>query len=45
MPERMRKYWTREDAARELMRGRMEVLGPVTAQELASSLGSSDTRS
>jgi ATP-dependent helicase Lhr and Lhr-like helicase len=43
IPERLRKQWTREDAARELTRGRMEVLGPVTARQLADSLGLSDT--
>ena len=44
IPERLRKSWTREDAARELVRGRMEVLGPVTAGELAASLGLDDTK-
>ena len=38
IPERIRKSWTPEDAARELVRGRMEVLGPVTARSLADSL-------
>ncbi|HYA47430.1 MAG TPA: ATP-dependent DNA helicase, partial [Burkholderiales bacterium] len=38
MPERLRKAWTREEAARELVRSRMEVLGPVTARQLANSL-------
>jgi ATP-dependent Lhr-like helicase len=38
IPERLRKQWTPEDAARELVRGRMEVLGPVTAQALSDSL-------
>src|SRR5262249_2887958 len=38
IPERLRKSWAREDAMRELVRGRMEVLGPVTAAELAASL-------
>ena len=42
IPERLRKSWAREDAARELVRGRTEVLGPVTARELADSLGLSD---
>ncbi|HYC44398.1 MAG TPA: DEAD/DEAH box helicase [Burkholderiales bacterium] len=37
IPERLRKQWTQEDAARELIRGRMEVLGPVTAAALATS--------
>ncbi|HKW37927.1 MAG TPA: helicase-related protein, partial [Burkholderiales bacterium] len=39
MPERLRKSWTPEDAMRELVRGRMEVLGPMTARGLADSLG------
>src|SRR6266571_481432 len=43
IPERLRKSWTREDAARELVRGRTEVLGPVTARGLADSLGLHDT--
>jgi len=43
IPERLRKAWTREDAARELVRGRTEVLGPVTARALADSLGLPDT--
>jgi ATP-dependent Lhr-like helicase len=43
IPERLRKSWTREDAARELVRGRTELLGPVTAQRLADSLGLSDS--
>jgi len=38
MPERLRKAWTRGEAARELVRSRMEVLGPVTARQLANSL-------
>ena len=38
LPERLKKEWTAEDAARELIRGRVEVLGPVTAQQLAASL-------
>jgi ATP-dependent Lhr-like helicase len=38
VPERVRKAWTPEDAARELVRGRLEVLGPVTAHALADSL-------
>ncbi|MGB5080572.1 MAG: DEAD/DEAH box helicase [Burkholderiales bacterium] len=42
IPERLRKSWTREDAARELVRGRTEVLGPVTARQLADSLGLPD---
>ena len=39
IPERLRRTWTREDAVRELIRSRMEVLGPVTAAQLAHSLG------
>jgi ATP-dependent Lhr-like helicase len=42
IPERIRKEWTREDAARELVRGRMEISGPVTARELVSALGIDD---
>src|SRR6267143_208943 len=42
-PERLRKSWTREDASRELIRGRTEVLGPVTARSLAGSLGLPET--
>jgi ATP-dependent helicase Lhr and Lhr-like helicase len=43
IPERIQKSWTPEDAARELVRGRMEVLGPVTPRSLADSLGLKDT--
>jgi len=43
IPERLRRPWTREEAARELVRGRLDVLGPVTARELASSLNMEDT--
>src|SRR5439155_3901502 len=43
IPERLRKSWTREDAARELVRGRTEVLGPVTAGALADSLALAET--
>ncbi len=32
------KYWSREDAIRDLVRGRLEVIGPTTATELATSL-------
>src|SRR6266516_234269 len=39
-PERERaKTWTREDALRELVRGRLEAVGPTTAAELGRSLG------
>jgi len=44
IPERLRKSWTREDAVRELVRGRMEVLGPVTARELAAFLDPGNER-
>jgi ATP-dependent Lhr-like helicase len=43
IPERIRRSWTPEDAARELVRGRMEVLGPVTARALADSLTLEET--
>jgi ATP-dependent Lhr-like helicase len=33
------KAWTREDALREIVRGRLEGLGPTTATGLAASLG------
>ena len=40
VPERDRaKTWTREDAIRELARGRLEVLGPTTAAAIATALG------
>jgi ATP-dependent helicase Lhr and Lhr-like helicase len=38
-PKSREKEWTREDALTELLRGRMSILGPVTAQELAQPLG------
>src|SRR2546425_482341 len=39
-PERERaKSWTREDALRELVRGRLETVGPTTTSELACALG------
>src|SRR2546425_994060 len=38
-PERERaQAWTREDAVRELVRGRLEAVGPTTARALAASL-------
>ena len=43
IPERLRKAWTPEEAARELVRSRMEVLGPVTARALADSLALSES--
>src|SRR5207253_6451506 len=33
------KAWTREDAVRELVRGRLEAVGPTTAAGVAGSLG------
>ncbi|MDB5809079.1 MAG: putative ATP-dependent helicase [Betaproteobacteria bacterium] len=38
IPERLRREWTREDAMRELQRSRLDVLGPVTARQLADDL-------
>src|SRR3989454_6852693 len=39
-PERERaQVWTREDAVRELVRGRLEAVGPTTAAALAAALG------
>jgi ATP-dependent Lhr-like helicase len=43
VPERERaKSWTREDAIRELVRGRLEVVGPTTAATIAAALGLPD---
>src|SRR5256712_10103605 len=40
VPERDRgKAWTREDAVRELVRGRLEAVGPTTSADVARSLG------
>ena len=40
VPDReMSVEWTHEDALRELIRGRLECLGPVTAANIGSSLG------
>jgi ATP-dependent helicase Lhr and Lhr-like helicase len=40
VPERDRaKAWTREDALRELVRGRLEVIGPTTSEAVGRSLG------
>ena len=40
VPERERaRTWTREDALRELVRGRLEVVGPTTADGIAAALG------
>jgi ATP-dependent Lhr-like helicase len=39
-PERDRaKTWTREEAIRELVRGRLEIVGPITAAAIAAALG------
>ncbi len=39
-PEREQaKTWTREDAIRELVRGRLEVIGPTTAADIADTFG------
>src|SRR5204863_4900598 len=35
----LRRTWERPDAVRELVRGRIEICGPVTAAELAGWLG------
>ncbi|HEY6240349.1 MAG TPA: DEAD/DEAH box helicase [Burkholderiales bacterium] len=43
IPEHLRKSWVPDDAARELVRERTEVLGPVTMRQLADSLRLSDT--
>ena len=37
-PIMRRKTWSREEAIRELVRGRLQGLGPVTARDLAESL-------
>ncbi|HWS71698.1 MAG TPA: ATP-dependent DNA helicase, partial [Thermoanaerobaculia bacterium] len=37
-PSRAAKTWTREEALVELMRGRMQLVGPTTARSLADSL-------
>jgi len=40
VPERERaKTWTREDGIREIVRGRLEIVGPTTAAELARTFG------
>ena len=39
LPDSMHgKTWERADAIRELVRGRMEVCGPITVRELADTL-------
>jgi ATP-dependent Lhr-like helicase len=37
-PSRRERVWTLEDALAELLRGRMTILGPATAEDLATSL-------
>src|SRR2546423_13200437 len=39
----LKRAWTRSDAIRELVRGRMEVIGPITVAELAAFLGLSES--
>ena len=39
---RSSKNWSREEAVAELLRGRMTVLGPVTASDLAESMGAEE---
>ena len=39
VPKRFQREWQYEDAMREILRGRLETLGPVTADGLAESLG------
>jgi len=41
-PSRAARSWTREQAIVELLRGRLTVVGPTTASELAASLGISE---
>ena len=38
-PPRLAREWTREDALVELVRGRLEGLGPVSAEAMAATLG------
>ncbi len=38
-PEKAEKVWQREQAITDLMRGRLQSLGPVTARDLAQTLG------
>ena len=39
VPERYLRTYTADEALRELLRGRLEALGPVTEEELATSIG------
>jgi ATP-dependent Lhr-like helicase len=43
VPAIAQRDWTREDALRELVRGRLESLGPVTAARLAIEFGVAET--
>ncbi|WP_028980480.1 DEAD/DEAH box helicase [Sporocytophaga myxococcoides] len=44
VPDRLReKKWTKEDALKEIVRGRLEGLGPVTEEELASQMDTSQS--
>ena len=42
LPAQLVREWVPEDAAREMVRGRMEVLGPVTVAHLARGFGLKD---
>jgi ATP-dependent helicase Lhr and Lhr-like helicase len=42
-PNRTTRAWTREEALVEIVRGRISMLGPVTARSLAESIGVSDS--
>ncbi len=39
IPKKVQREWSREDALRETLRGRLEALGPVTVSSLVESLG------
>jgi ATP-dependent Lhr-like helicase len=43
VPEAFAKEWERDDAIVEILRGRLEGLGPTTADEIAASVGLSTT--
>ena len=42
-PSRLTRVWTRDEAIVELLRGRLAILGPTTAQALADSLSIDET--
>src|SRR5690606_6046885 len=42
VPAEYDRTWTREDAIRELVRGRLQILGPTTGAAIARSLGITD---